>query len=399
MSKKMRILHVIDALNHGGAQRLLMLLAEKAPRDRVETGVLVLQPRLELKEALESLGVRVRCCNRERPSILSPHRFLSYVLRNLREIAAFCRSLSADVLHCHLSDAELLGIPSGRLCGVSRVFTTVHYPDLLPKRKPADLRNALRRALTRILYNHLADGVVTVSRDTAEILSRDFGVRPEKIQVILNGVDVASFSPRTPPPDARRSLGFNQKDCILINVARLAPPKGQAFLVEAMARLTAQFPGIRLLFVGDGELRAELEARRASLRLEDTVVFLGNRSDIADLLALSDIFVFSSVSEGTSLALLEAMAAGKPIVATSIPGNEEVLRHGENAYLVPPGDPDALARGVAFLLDHPDEAQRLAAKGQQEVAAQFDIGQTIARYRALWTGLDTDTVLGAKRTA
>jgi len=395
----MRILHVIDALNHGGAQRLLMLLAEKVPRDRVETGVLVLQPRLELEEALESLGVRVHCCYRERPSILSPHRFLSYVFQNLRDIAACCRAMSADVLHCHLSDAELLGIPAGRLCGVPRVFTTVHYPDLLPRRRPGDFRNALRRAVTRILYNHLVEGVVAVSRDTAEILFRDFGVRQEKVQVILNGVDVASFSSRTPPPGARRSLGFTREDPILINVARLVPPKGQAFLLEAVGRLAPEFPGIRLLFVGDGELREELEARRAALRLGETVVFLGNRSDIADLLALSDVFVFSSVSEGISLALLEAMAAGKPVVATSIPGNKEVLRHGENAYLVPPGDPDALARGIAHLLGYPDEAKRLGAKGQEEVAARFDIRQTVARYRALWTGHSPGPGFGAKRSA
>lgn len=384
MSDKVRILHVIDALNPGGAQRLLLFLAGQISRENFEPCVLVLQPGLDWKDLLESMGVRVYCCQRERPSIFRPISLLTYAFRNIRDIRMCCRVMAADVIHCHLSDAEFLGTVAGRLSGVKRIFTTVHYPDLLPRGGRKDIRNLFRRRVTKLLYHRWVDCAIAVSEDVAQVLRRDFGICGEMIRIIHNGVDIASLAGKEPADDLRKALGFSRNHRILINVGRLAPPKGQVFLLEAMGRLVKQFEGVRLVLVGDGELREALEAGSASLGLTDRVVFLGNRSDVGDLLALSELFVFPSVSEGISLALLEAMAARKPVVASSIPGNEEILDHCVNAYLVPPGDSEALARGIAFLLEHPEEARRLGTRAQQEVTARFDIRETMARYEALW---------------
>ena len=384
MSRK-HVLHVIDALNHGGAQRLLVLLAEGIDRERFEMSVCVIQPDLTLKPTLEEAAVRVLCLQRERPSILTPHRFLAYVYRNIRDIQAFCRINAIDVVHCHLSDAEFLGILAGRLASVGGLLTTVHYPALLPERRAWDLRNWLRRLWTKTIYHRWTDWVVAVSEETAAKLIHDFGIHDDRVRVILNGVNLAAFvRDRTRTAALRQALKLTDRYPILVNVARLAPPKGQKFLLEAINLLVPKFPELVLLLAGDGESRGALEEQCARLGLDAHVCILGSRSDVAELLAMSDLFVFPSVSEGTSLALLEAMAAERAVVATAIPGNQEVIRHQENGYLVAPGHPEELAHGISFLLEHPDLMRTYGANARRFVQEHFDIRQTVADYEALW---------------
>jgi glycosyltransferase involved in cell wall biosynthesis len=383
--QKRHVLHVIDALNHGGAQNLLVQLAEGIHRDLYEMTVCALQPDLALKETLESRGVKVLCLQRQRPSIFSPHRFIAYLYRNIRDIESYCRSNAIDVLHGHLSDAEFLGILAGHLASVGRLLTTVHYPALLPERRICDFRNWLRRLWTKTVYHRWADCVVAVSEDIASKLVRDFGIHREKIRVILNGVNLPAFERADQVAELKHSLSLTGNHRIIVNVARLAPPKGQEYLLEAVGRLLPRFPELVLLLVGDGELRQPLEEQRSRLGLKDHVRFLGNRSDVAALLALSELFVFPSVSEGTSLALLEAMASKRAIVATAIPGNEEVIHHQETGYLVPPCSSEALADGIEFLLENRNIADGCGERAHHFVRKHFDIRRTIEAYEALWS--------------
>lgn len=384
--QKRHVLHVIDALNHGGAQRFLVLLAEGIHRDRFAMTVCVLQPDLTLKQTLESKGVEVLCLQRQRPSILSPLRFISYLSRNIRDLECYCRTNAIDVLHCHLSDAEFLGILAGHLASVGRLLTTVHYPALLPERKASDFRNRLRRLWTKTVYHRWTDCVVAVSEDIAAILIQDFGIQRDKVQVICNGVNLSDFEKMEASGKAlRHSLGLKKHHRIIISVARLAPPKGQKYLLEAMSRLLPRFPELILLLAGDGELRGALEEQCTCLGLKDHVRFLGSRSDVAELLAISELFVFPSVSEGTSLALLEAMASARGVVATAIPGNEEVIRHQENGFLVAPCNAEELAQGIAFLLENPGIARSYGECARRFVRDHFDIRKTIEAYEALWS--------------
>jgi L-malate glycosyltransferase len=387
VSRPRHILHVIDALDHGGAQQFLVLLAEGVDADCFSMTVCVLQPDLEMKGVLEARGVKVFCCGRKRPSMFQPARFISYVFRNIRDIATFCRMQGVDVVQCHLSDSEFLGVLAARIAGVERVFTTVHYPALLPDRLPGDLRNLLRRLWTRIIYHCWTDKVVAVSEEIADRLVHDFGISPKRVRVILNGINVSVFSSNRPETNhLRQSLGISDGDQVIVNVARLTPPKGQVFLLDAMAILRKRSGQITLLMVGDGELRQMLEAQSVRLHLQDRVRFLGNRSDVADILALSDLFAFPSLSEGTSLALLEAMAAGKPVVATAIPGNQRVLQHQKTGYLVSAGSAAKLAEGIAHVLDQPEQARTYGQCAQQVVREHFDIRLTIAQYQSMWGG-------------
>jgi glycosyltransferase involved in cell wall biosynthesis len=377
------ILHVIDALNIGGAQALLELLAAKTPRSRYRTLVCVLQPDMTVLSRIEATGIKVFCLNRRRPGIVRPIDFISYFYLNIRDITRICGQYQVDVIHCHLSDAEFIGILAGYCCRVKRIVSTVHYPALLPERKSGDIRNYLRIRTTRWLYC-LADTVIAVSDDVAEKLHMVFGLSLSRIRVIINGIDVDAIYHTQPNADLLKSLYVTSGQRLITSVGRLMPPKGHRYLIEAMPAIHRQYPNARLILAGDGDLRKPLEARARELGVQDAVSFLGSRSDIADILAVTEIFVLPSISEGTSLALLEAMSAAKPIVATDIPGNSAVLRHATNCLLVPPADPDKLADAIVQLLKDPPAAAHYGQNAYQDACRRYHIDQTISRLMEIW---------------
>jgi len=381
--KKKTILHVIDALNIGGAQELLVLLADKTPKFAYHTLVCVIQPDLTLKSRVESRGASVFCFNRSRPSILCPGNFFSYFYSNIRDIMSICRQYRVDVVHCHLSDAEFTGLLAGWLYGARRIISTVHYPALLPNRKSGDIRNYLRIAATRLLY-HLTTAVVAVSDDVAQQLKDVFRLAPSKIKVIINGIDVEAIHRIQPNLELMPSLCALPGQRLITSVGRLMPPKGHGYLIAAMPHLIHQVDNVRLLLAGDGDLKESLERLSLDLKVQDVISFLGSRSDVPNILALSDVFVLPSISEGTSMALLEAMAGSKPIVATDIPGNRAVLRHEHNCLLVPPGNPEKLAEAISFLLNHPQIAAEYGKNAYQDVCLRFNIDETITQLTALW---------------
>ncbi len=380
---KRTVLHVIDALNIGGAQALLELLAAKTPRNRYRTLVCVLQPDTTVLSRIESTGVKVFCFNRRRPSIVRPIDFISYFYLNIRDIIRICDEYSVNVIHCHLSDAEFIGILAGRCCRMERIVSTVHYPALLPERKPGDIRNYFRMLTTRLLYR-LADTVIAVSDDVAEKLHTVFELSPSRIQVIINGIDVDAIYHTQPNTDLLKLLSVKSGQRLITSVGRLMPPKGHRYLIEAMPAIHRQYPNARLILAGDGDLRKSLEARARDMGIQDAVSFLGSRNDIADILAVTEIFVLPSISEGTSLALLEAMAASKPIVATDIPGNSAILRHTSNCLLAPPADPEKLADAIVQLLKDPPTAAQYGQNAYQDVCRRYHIDQTISRLMAIW---------------
>ena len=371
-----RVLLLIDDLEYGGAQQMVVNLATRLTRRGLFCLVCVLHPQQDLKPRLLAAGVKVVSLNRPRPSIVRPWRLAGYALGCLCDLCRLIRRERISVVHAHQSDAEFLGIAAGRLCRVRRAMTTVHSQRPLPQRNPGDPRNALRVLLTRFLFNR-ADAVVAVSQETAAVLRRVFHVRADRLRLIPNGVDAPTDAadPGLPRPPGKP---------ILCAVGRLVPQKNHAVLFAVLRRLLDRGHDPHLRLIGDGPLRAALEAARDAAGLTDRVSFLGQRDDVAAIIAASDIFVFPSIYEGTSLALLEAMAAGRPIVASDIDGNRDILRQGETALLCPPSDDAALAAAIIELTDNPALAQTLADAARREVAQTYSIEAMTDAYLALW---------------
>jgi glycosyltransferase involved in cell wall biosynthesis len=260
----------------------------------------------------------------------------------------------------HVTDVLPPAHVAARLTG-RRLIVTHHTPEL-PR------RDSLAGRLWWRLGWALRPFVVYTSETDRE---RD-GRRPS--HVISLGIDLARFASGTPALEGT----------IVGNVARLAEQKGHRTLLDAAALVHARRPGVRFAIAGDGELRQELEQQ--AKELGDHVAMLGNRSDVPDLLASFAVFAFPSRFEGLCVAVIEAQAAGVPVVATAVGGIRETVVDGETGFLVPVGDAEALAERILHVLEHPDEARRVADEARRRVQAFSEermVAETLALYERL----------------
>jgi glycosyltransferase involved in cell wall biosynthesis len=284
------------------------------------------------------------------------------------------------IVHTYLVSANLYGALAARLAGVPAVVTS--------RRDTGFSRNWRLRLVEEWLVNPRVVRVAAVCPAVAREARRERGLSAERVVTIPNGVDTAEFDPALHPREAARSrLGLAGDDAALGVIAHLSPVKGHADLLAAMARIVEARPRARLFVVGDGVLRAELEAKCRALGLTGRVVFTGARPDVAAVLAALDVVVVPSHTEGLSNALLEAMAMARPVVATAVGGNPDAVEAGTTGLLVPPRDPEALAASVLGLLERPDEARRLGEAARRRVLAEFSLDRMVAGYEALYRGL------------
>jgi glycosyltransferase involved in cell wall biosynthesis len=224
------------------------------------------------------------------------------------------------------------------------------------------------------------DRYVFVS-DEIRAEAQELGLDPGRFVTIRNGVDLARFS------GSRESSGP-----VVLYVGRLSEEKRPALLVRAFPRVLERVPEARLVLAGPGPLEGELKSLVAELGLEERVALLGARSDVPELHRRARVYALPSASEGSPNALLEALAAGTPVVATDIPGVREIARPEREALLVPRDDPEALARAVVRLLEDPALAARLSAAGRERVAQEFDLERVADRYSELFHNLTNERI-------
>jgi len=284
-----------------------------------------------------------------------------------------------DVVHTHMDVADFYGALAGRLGGARCVIATKHAPDEFRTRR------TWKRYPFRIL-EHLAyameDAVIVVSEALASFLVEAERLPRRKMIVIGHGVDGAS--PAVPRPRARLAPGLPPFDPLLGAIGRLSPEKGQSVLLRSLPAILAAFPQAGLVLVGEGRSRSELEREALRLGIADRAVFLGFRRDVPELLGAIDLFVQPSIYEGFGMSLLEAMAAGLPIVASRVGGIPEVVQDGATGVLVPPQDPEALAAAVVRLLRDRAGARRLGEAAARRVRERHSLQAVAARVDALY---------------
>lgn len=289
------------------------------------------------------------------------------------------------LVHTHNSKAGILGRLAARLAGVPVVIHTYHscvfrYPHLRPWQQWAFL-------WAERLAARWTDYFVAIS----EGLRREFldaGIAPpDRIAVVYSGIDVAQFQQPVALNGYRIALGLQPGDLVLGSVARLDVGKGHEELFEAVARLRPRFPRLHVLCVGDGPLKSRFTERLRRLRLTDCVHLLGERRDIPQLTQLFDVAVLASGYEGMGRVLLEAQAAGKPVVATKAGGIPDVVKDGETGYLVPAGDAQALAQALERLLADASLRQKMGHAALQWVSARFSSQRMCEQLQALYQQL------------
>jgi glycosyltransferase involved in cell wall biosynthesis len=206
------------------------------------------------------------------------------------------------------------------------------------------------------------------------------GLPPERIRVIYNGVDDARLTPSAGRAELRRRLGWPEDAPVVLAVGRLVPEKNYPMMFRAVRRLRERCPGLRTAIAGWGRQEEKLRELRTALGLEDCVELLGRREDVADLMAAADVFAMSSNSEGFSNALLEAMWVGLPVVSTRVNGAVEIVRDGENGFLVDVGDEAALSGAIGRLLSDGGLRQRLGEMASRDVRARFSVSAMVAAH-------------------
>jgi glycosyltransferase involved in cell wall biosynthesis len=370
-------LHVVLAVNDlrvGGAERQLVELARGLDKARYRVTVVTLYPGQPLeREVVGVPGV-------ELVSLRRRHRFdPSPVWR----MARLLRQLRAHIVQPFLTPATFFALTGALLAGTPvRVAT---------ERCGLRLRPGLGSHIYRFLEDRLtrwAQAVVANSEAGRRyVLSR--GIPAAKVRVVYNGVDPrrACCSPAEALA-VRRSLGADETTPVVGMVASLTPAKDYPTFLRAAASVSRELPSARFLIVGDGPLRAELEAMALRLGLGGRVVFTGLQLRVAPFIAAMDVAVLSSRDhEGCSNFLLEAMALGRPIVATEVGGNPELFRDGQPGLLVPPRSPGALAGAVLSLLDDDELRGRCAADAQAICRRRFSLEAMVAAYDALYREL------------
>lgn len=241
----------------------------------------------------------------------------------------------------------------------------------------------------RILFNRLmfrrGDRVVAVGEAVRRALVENEGIAENRVERIYNGVDFSAFGRRPEDRAAlRKRLGFDTDQWLIVQVARLDPLKDHATAIRTIERVAGKRADARLVLVGEGPERARIEAEIASRGIGPHVSLLGLRSDVADLLQASDLFLLTSVSEGIPVTLIEAMAAGLPVVATDVGGVAEVVVDGTTGLLVPSGDDAALADALLHLTDDADQRRQMSDCAQQRAEAVFSEAQMHASYEAVY---------------
>lgn len=360
-----RVLHLIETLDFGGAEKVVVDLVE-ATRTQTVPAVCCVKRSGELARRLPSDVPLIVLEQGEGVAPGLPWR-----------IARLLREGGFSALHTHMWGVFLTGAVAGRLAGVP-VIHTVHgnylaYGPGPLSRLKRDLRQGLER---RVAGWHRR--VVTVSDALGHQLRKERGFPAGVLETVHNGIrDGEDVPARTAAEDLR-----------FITVGRMAAVKNHALMLRAFAALRERHPGraLSLDLVGDGPERAALEALAASLALGEAVRFLGFRHQVDDLLAQSDVFLLSSRYEGVSIAVLEAMRAGLPVIGTAVGGMAETVEHGRTGWLVPDDDVTAFVAAMEAALADPDGRRARGEAGRRRQRERFSMRQTAARYVALYAG-------------
>lgn len=360
----MRILHLIESLEFGGAEKVVVTLAN-ATSGAHEVAVCCVRRRGELARQLAP-AVRVQYLDRPDGNDLSlPGR-----------LAAVFRELACDVVHSHNWSLFIEAALAGRRAGVPVLVHTIHGPYIDYASTPvAALKRGLRHFLERRLAARFRT-IAAVSEAAARYAVEQIGLPASRVVTVHNGIPDHVVE----PSDRGAAAG----PVTFVTTGRLAPVKNHELLLRAFARVLREAPGSRLLVVGDGPQRAELEALQRELGLGDAVSLAGFRTDVAQLLASADVFVLSSHYEGISMALLEAMQGGLPAVATRVGGVPETVLDAESGLLVEPGDEPGLAAAMLRLTREPALRLAMGRRGRELQAREFSLGAMTQRYLRLY---------------
>ena len=370
-NRKKKVMILIKGLGAGGAEKLLSTAIPYLNRDCYDYEVAYFLPhKNDLVHEFKEAGIPVFCINGQNP--LDPRSFFRMV--NL------LKERQVDLVHIHLPYAGIFGRLAARLANVEAIVYTEH--------NIIDGYNPVTRMLDQLTYR-FDSATITVSDSVRDSVMRSRFFRPNNAVTVLNGVDtrVINLNFKSETPAVRASLGIPPEDFVVGNIAHLRPLKGHQYLLQAAKIVIENCPNTTFVLVGREktvEAREALEAQATQLGIREKIIFTGFRDDALNILAACDLFVLASLYEGLPVALLEAMALGKPPVVTAVGGIPEVITDGVDGFMVKPKDYEALANRIIALQRDEELRSQISGRAARTVEERFSMRSMIGRIENIY---------------
>jgi glycosyltransferase involved in cell wall biosynthesis len=379
-NKRITILYLIDTFisppdkpSEGGAGKQLYLLSTYLNPDAFRPIVAQLIPSPSLSMATGKMG------SVETLHLPTKKFYNLHGLHQIIRLSLLAKREKVDIIHTFFEKSEVMGWLASRFSGVPVWITS--------RRDLGFVRKGVYRKIFKIAARDCSKCVANCHAIKNNVIEQE-KLPDEKVSVIYNGLD---FSPYMKPSNGdhlRSELGIDNSVHIVGMIADIYfEIKGQKYFLEAARKILKKVSNVKFLLIGEGHLRRKYEEMAYKLGIEKNVFFLGKRSDIPGILSAFDVSVLCSTSEGLSNVIMESMAAGKPVVATNVGGNSEIVIDGVTGYLVPPADSDALATAVIALLQSPDKAKSMGVEGRRVVKEKFSLSEMVENYEKLYRDL------------
>jgi N-acetyl-alpha-D-glucosaminyl L-malate synthase BshA len=366
MSKIRRILHLHNTSSIGGAEQMFINLADFVKPDKFKSYVGVLREG-ELTSELRKRGIKFLWLGESTQT---------YDYKFLKNIIQLIKLNRIDLIHSHTWGTDFYGYWASKILGIPMISTIHNRYYIFEKWS--------RRFSYKVFISQIKK-IVAVSKDIQDLLREELKLPPQKVKLVYNGIDTHKFEDKKDLEPLRKELNLLKEELVLGNVGNLREVKDHHTLILSFLKVATLFPRSKLLIVGEGDLKSSLLELCEKLGIGNKVLFLGHRDDVNLLLALMDIFILSSNSEGCSISILEAMASGKPVIATRVGGNPELVLEGKTGFLVPPAEPEKLAEKIIFLLKNEDLKVEMGKEGRKRAKEKFSLEVMIKNYEELYS--------------
>ncbi len=373
--RKINVLYIGSDMYLAGAQSVVLNLIKNLDKERFKVSMCALQGGI-LFEETKKLGIEVELL-RSKPI---------FDIKAVIRLTKLMKKQKIDIVHCHGFDSAYYGVLAAKLARIPVCIVTMHGRYWSEKK---------RRILVSKVTVKLADTVIAISNDLRKMLLRTLKLPDEKVITIYNGIGLRKFGIEENGRQKKRELGIGFNVPVIGIIANLRVVKGHIYFLKAASKVLKIFPDAKFILVGSGKLRKDLENLTRQLGIAKNILFLGQRRDIPSILNMLDVFALSSLSEEISLAILEAMAMRKPVVATNVGGNPEIITNSINGLLVPSKDEDALAQAIIKLLQNKELAMKIAQAAYETVREKFSLEVMMKKTENLYKELISKKLKGA----
>lgn len=370
------VLHLMNNYHDASISRIVYRLVGHLGTDDFDWHIGAMSSQGDMQDQFRSKGAQIAEFN-------GPGETSGSLTSRIRD---YIRTHRVNVVHSH-TPRTLLSAARALHPGPRAKVKVMHLATKHILNAPEDRSWGLFYTVLDRLTLYLPDHLVAVSRRIREQISASPGIGASRVTVIPNAIECESFYEPQLRDACRSEFCLAADHCVIGSSGRLDLVKRYDLLLEAFSALITRHPEARLMLVGDGALRGELEQMAGRLRIAHAVIFTGFRQDIPRLLAAMDIYIMPSVNEGLSLSILEAMAAGKPVVITDVGGAREVVESDDTGVIIPPLSVEAISRALLTLLDAPEKQMRLAQAGKAYVLKEYNVGKMMAAYGNLYRSL------------